>query len=348
MDDVAAVDEGLPSAPPVDPTPAPADSNPFGAPPVKFSPVDHDPFNSPPIDLIPVSHDPPNAVRGLMAARLAPKAALEGGATIAGDVANALASKSIDIYNFPAKPPRPFSADYLQEPATDATGRLKFDIEGRPLVAPRIVGRGNLGGADEALTPAEFDAVGTAATGRRPQGVSPDDAGGAAPAGWLSGGYDSQGQKILRIFVDRGLSPDQKAMVVAHETGHAIDHLAGAPTAEFWNQIPQTGLRRELNRVFSAGSTGEDRTRDLLLPRHFGYSASEVPAELMAEGIRAYMTNPNYLKTVAPGVGAAIRAAVNSHPVLSRIIQFNGIPALAATGAAGYRLAPVDHDPFAQ
>lgn len=61
----------------------------------------------------------------------------------------------------------------------------------------------------------------------------------------------------------------------------------------------------------------------------------------------------NYLKSVAPKVAAAIRAAVNDHPVLSKIIQFNGIPAIAAAnaagaGAAGYRLVPVDHDPFAQ
>src|SRR5262245_13202143 len=46
-------------------------------------------------------------------------------------------------------------------------------------------------------------------------------------------------------------------------------------------------------------------------------------AELVAEAIRAYMQNPNYLKTVAPNVAARIRAAVNTNPNLNRIIQFN-------------------------
>jgi hypothetical protein len=239
--------------------------------------------------------------------------------------AEALASKNAGLYDFPDKPQRPFSADYPQEPATDATGRLRFDVEGRPLVAETIVGRRVLGGGDEALTPAEVNAVGTAATGRRPESVSTDDAGGAAPAGWLSGSYDSQGQKVLGIFVDRDLSPDQKAMVVAHETGHAIDHLAGVPSLdeEFWNSIPQSGLSGELERVFSAGSTGEDRTRNLVLPRHLGYPPSEVPAELMAEAARAYMVAPNYFKAVAPRTAAAIRAAANPHPVVSKFLQFD-------------------------
>jgi hypothetical protein len=33
---------------------------------------------------------------------------------------------------------------------------------------------------------------------------------------------------------------------------------------------------------------------------------------------------------------------------LSKIIQFNTVPAIAGAAAAGYRLVPVDHDPFAQ
>ena len=71
----------------------------------------------------------------------------------------------------------------------------------------------------------------------------------------------------------------------------------------------------------------------------------------MAEAIRGYAANPNYIKLKFPELAAAIRAAVNDHPILSKIIQFNAIPAIAAAaaaGAAGYQLVPVDHDPFAQ
>lgn len=50
---------------------------------------------------------------------------------------------------------------------------------------------------------------------------------------------------------------------------------------------------------------------------------ADAQAELMAEAIRAYLQNPNYLKTVAPNVAARIRAAVNTNHDLNQIIQFN-------------------------
>ena len=43
----------------------------------------------------------------------------------------------------------------------------------------------------------------------------------------------------------------------------------------------------------------------------------------MAEAIRAYLLDPNYLKTLAPNVAARIRAAVNPNPEVNRILQFN-------------------------
>ena len=44
------------------------------------------------------------------------------------------------------------------------------------------------------------------------------------------------------------------------------------------------------------------------------------------------MTDPNYLKTVAPKTAAAIRAAVNGNPRLSKIIQFNSLAGAAVGG----------------
>jgi hypothetical protein len=119
---------------------------------------------------------------------------------------------------------------------------------------------------------------------------------------------------------------------------------------EFWNSIPQTAvMRSELERVYSAGATGQHRTSNFVKPEDFGYQPQDVPGELMAEGGRAYLSNPNYFKAVAPKTAAAIRAAWNSNPTLSKILQFNTIPPiLLGAGAAGYRLVPVDGDPFAQ
>jgi hypothetical protein len=66
----------------------------------------------------------------------------------------------------------------------------------------------------------------------------------------------------------------------------------------------------------------------------------------MADAIRAYMADPNYLKTVAPKTAARIREFVNENPRLSKIIQFNSLAGGAVTGTPS--LIPVDHDPFAQ
>jgi hypothetical protein len=52
----------------------------------------------------------------------------------------------------------------------------------------------------------------------------------------------------------------------------------------------------------------------------------------MAEAIRAAIADPNYMKTIAPKVYEAIADAVNSHPFLSKIIQFNALAALLGGG----------------
>ncbi|MBT5664904.1 MAG: hypothetical protein HOJ06_06160, partial [Rhodospirillaceae bacterium] len=81
--------------------------------------------------------------------------------------AAALASRSARLYNAPARPARPFKADYPKGARTDGTGRLTHDIEGRPLQdGSRIVGRRVAGGTDEALPPKEFDAIAKEGTGR--------------------------------------------------------------------------------------------------------------------------------------------------------------------------------------
>jgi len=49
----------------------------------------------------------------------------------------------------------------------------------------------------------------------------------------------------------------------------------------------------------------------------------------MAEAIRAYMTNPNYLKTTAPRVAQRIRKHANPNPWTNRYIQFNTLAAPA-------------------
>jgi hypothetical protein len=124
--------------------------------------------------------------------------------------AESLESRSASLYHPPVKSPRPFAA----VPA-DAAGRLTADIEGRPLFAERIIGRRTLGGADEALTPAQLDAIAEKILGRRPEMVPAE-----ALPGKAVGAYNPN---TGRTVVYRGLPDNTRDMVAAHEIAHGID-----------------------------------------------------------------------------------------------------------------------------
>ena len=246
------------------------------------------------------------------------------GGGIFGDAAGAahfpaaLESRVVPAYNPPIKPQCPFAADYPGGAPTDGTGRLTTDIDGRPLGAQYVAGRRVVGQPDEALTPAAVDAIATTATGESPQAVAPREISG--DAGQLIRTVDpNTGATEWNIAVNRTLSDPMKDRVLAHETGHLIDELSG--------QIPTDGLKTELTQVYNTLNTGRERTRNLTGPQHLGYRGGAADRELMAEAIRGYMTDPNYLKTVAPRTAATIRAYVNANPRLAPLIQFNAIGA---------------------
>ena len=78
--------------------------------------------------------------------------------------------------------------------------------------------------------------------------------------------------------------------------------------------IPTKGLMKELSYVYNAMATGAEPTQHLTRPQDFGYTGDHIARELWAEAIRAYMANPDWLKTVAPNVAARIREKVNPIP----------------------------------
>ena len=226
-----------------------------------------------------------------------------------------VASRNAFLYNPPSKSPRAFHEDYKTGARADATGRLTHDIESNLLNARYVAGRRMVGGPDEPLTPADVVAAATEATGRGPQAVAAREIGG--DAGRFVVERDRRSGNILgrQILYDPSLTPTAGGRVIAHEFGHAIDELAGT--------IPTAGLNTELRRVYNTLNTGEERTRKLMGPERQHYRGEDVPRELMAEAIRAYMADPNYLKSVAPETATAIRRAVNANPQLAKIIQFN-------------------------
>jgi hypothetical protein len=194
---------------------------------------------------------------------------------------NAFASRSYFMYNPPAKPPRPFDADYPQGAPADAdTGRLLADIEGRPLVAERNVGRRVVGGGDEPFPQESLAALVEAATGRGPQTVPAGDRQIRGGAGALV--RDLRLNKY-DILLNRNVPERNALRVLAHEVGHLIDEMAG--------EIPTEGLSRELDQVYNTLLSGRERATNLSRPRHFGYTSKQAPRELMAEAASSYRSS---------------------------------------------------------
>jgi hypothetical protein len=108
-----------------------------------------------------------------------------------------------------------------------------------------------------------------------------------------------------------------------------LDHMSG---------FVSIGDLGELLRVYSTLNGGKEGLRPLVTPFDRGYAERFFETELVGEAVRAYLTNPNYLKTVAPKTGAKIREAINAHPTLSKLIQFNSL------GAATFGLPRPDDD----
>jgi hypothetical protein len=255
-------------------------------------------------------------------------------ATAARD-ADLLASRSASLYNPPVKPPRPFAQDYPHGAVSDTTGKLQADIEGRPLGSRFVVGRRMLGGEDVALSPSQSDALTKAFTGRGPV---------ATPGSEIQGdlgrtSFDPRTRRLTVRLAD-DMTPDTAALVHAHENAHLVDRLVGPveTTAEAEGEL--RNLYNTLNNpepAYRKLEAWRGPTRPLpenvVSPETRGYYPAHVDRELWAEAIRAYMADPNYIKTVAPKTAARIREFVNNNPRLNKIIQFNGIAA-APVGVA--------------
>ncbi len=242
---------------------------------------------------------------------------------------NSLASRNVSLYNLPDKPQRPIEMDYPHGIPQRADGTLTHDIDGRPLVARRIVGRQRVEQADRPLPPTQFDALATQTVGQGALRMAP----GALGKGSVGATRIDRWSRLpKRIALSNRLSDRQLPKVYAHELGHVIDQAAG--------EIPVSGLSRELKPLYNILNTGQERTRHLTGPQHLGYTRGDVPREFMAEAIRAYLTNPNAMKTVAPKTAARIRKYVNEHPSLKHIIQFNTFAGASAAPMALDMLPP--------
>jgi hypothetical protein len=275
--------------------------------------------------------------------------------------AESMAARQVSTFKAPVKEPRAFELDYKpadfpQGAPADATGRLTHDFDGRP-IAPTatVAGRRTLGGADEAVAPTELDPLTGKILGRQYQLV---------PASELPrnavGIYDPNTGQIL---VYKGLPGEIRDMVTFHEVGHGLNDKAGVFDPRRANMIPiKPGMPSELKTIYNdlnnsqlAAARAKNPNVDPadvpwgtgVTPQTRGYSKAHAPAELMADAVNAYLTNPNYIKTVGPKTAAALREAINTNPRLNKFIHLNSIAGLLSGGGAAYELAGPDDDPFA-
>jgi hypothetical protein len=232
----------------------------------------------------------------------------------------------------PPKPQRPFTEDYDTAPLTDEQGRLLSDIEGRPIGAKFVAGRRFSGEADVPLLPQDIKgAIAEAGVGiKQIKDTHPEVAKMLPKAhrGFYELGDYSTGSPQGNILLNIGPKARDRDFVLAHEFAHAIDHLAGNISATL---TPKE--EAELSFVYADLRHSEIKDGHLLQPENFGYEGDEIKWELVAEGLRAYMIDPNYFKTKAPQTAAKFRKAVAESPYLKHALQFNSLGAIGLTGA---------------
>jgi hypothetical protein len=240
--------------------------------------------------------------------------------------------KDVTMFEVPSRAPRDFRADYPEGAPHDESGVLTHDLEGRPLVARYVAGRNMVNEPDQPVAAHSLPHIVQRSTGKPVQFV---------PSHKLDGDlgvtrFNKESLRPTEVGVSNDLKPDMVRHVLGHEVGHVVDQLA--------KEIPIKGIEPELYRLYNS-LNNPIRTRGgndalpwarRITPKTHGYTEDAIPRELMAEATRAYLFNPNFIKTVAPKVAARIRAYVNENPWLKRTIQFNSL--------AGLGVIATEHD----
>ena len=227
-----------------------------------------------------------------------------------------------EIFAFRNKRRRPFKEDFPN--AQGAPGsELGVTIDGARRTAKHTVGRRVVDGLDEAITPQELNELVKEMTGFYPTKVSAKQLDKDVIAY-----YDRDKKKI---FVWDQLDAEATHRAVAHEFGH---HLANAVKG-LVGKMPRK-LEQELMPLYSSGYKGTRRKPYETPTANNKYRQDEVNEELLVEAVRAYLTNPNHLKTVAPQTAAYLRSKLNRNPKVRDHIQFNsktGGPGIGGTSA---------------
>jgi hypothetical protein len=237
-----------------------------------------------------------------------------------------LAKDAIAGYKPPTNlPSRAASMDYPQGLPVDEFGNITHSIEGVPLTAKNVAGRR----AADASGDIPDRGIGLLPTVRLAKGAGEGTvlATPQKDLGRNIGDFDTLTNNIRYLNT---LPGDQAELVITHEVGHLIDTMAGRIKTN-------PSMNQELEAIYHTLATGkgvDPKVMTTVSPENRGYHPSQDRPEYMAEAIRAYIQDPNWIKSVAPRTAQVIRNAVNSHPELSKWIQFNTAAGVVGGAAA--------------
>ena len=230
-----------------------------------------------------------------------------------------------------------------------------FDPEGRSLVAKFVAGVRYAGSAEDVpLSTDETAQIGYAIAKfvrvRTAEELGRDGVGKIrgrfvrmGPSGFIEISDALTGGKFLKTPEEmaEAMRENPDAWVTfPHEVGHAIEHKA----------VLQNHLRM-IDRPATAdvAETILDEMRSLSVHHRpwlwndVGRGADRLESvsayrnswtELMADSVSMYMKDPGHVKEYAPEFAAFLRAHVNSHDQLSKIIQFAGMAPVLLPGVA--------------
>ncbi len=243
------------------------------------------------------------AVRGPLSigsrARLAetPAAMINTGRPSAIELGQMLTAdaKREKIYAPPTKPQRPFEADYtksVQANEVNEAGDLLVDRRNRPFnPGDAIFGRRTLGGDDVRASHGDFRKIGERIL-RKPVTV--------VPRSHIEGRsgrvtYNPDTNEPIDMFRadDLDMTKPRSKHISDHEASHLMDLATG-------HQSVPPSVWEELESVYSTLATGKENLPTLTGPANRGYNGPAIRDELVAEGVRASLADPNYMKTVAP------------------------------------------------
>jgi hypothetical protein len=246
-------------------------------------------------------------------------------------------------YFDPPKVRRRFEEDYPNAPVSNVVGDLVQDMDKELLSRPGVViGRKTLRGPDQPLIERDFNALGNLLTNKRKGIREVEQHEMKQPGSVVESDLDEYGVPI-EIRVLRTLSPEDKVAAKTREFAKAIVAWV-RPWREYrFRPVERMEMRRVYNELGNPKQIEGRADKDLtpFTPAERGYSADDEPLEYLAEAARGYLTEPGWLKSIAPNTAKTLRQIAREHPWLQQFLILNGLAPMmfggAGIGAAAFR-----------